>query len=55
MLTQPAGKVKKVWRVDPRPPDKGGDPCAEPTVLWDREKDQAKPPDWSCPVTEVAP
>ena len=51
-LTREGGPVNKIYRVDPRPENEGGTPCAEPTVLWERGKDPARETKWNCPITE---
>lgn len=49
--------VKRIYRVDPRPPDQGGTSCGtldDREIFWDRDRgDPAEASTWNCPV--VAP
>ena len=49
-LTREGGSVTKVYRVDPRRPDRGGQACAEPTVIWDRATNAERKELWKCPI-----
>lgn len=48
--------VKRIWRVDPRPPEVKGikpeEACDhdKKELLWERGKDTALKPDFDCPV-----
>lgn len=46
-------KVKRVWRIDPRPPKERGlaEGCEpdKPQLVWDRAKDKAMALPWVCP------
>jgi hypothetical protein len=55
-LTREGGPVKRVLRVDPRPPEAGGlGLCAIPELLWERGRDPPLPAIWQCPVKENQP
>jgi hypothetical protein len=51
VLTREGGPVKRIYTADPRPQEKGGKPCQEPELLWERGVDEIEPKDWVCPVT----
>ena len=50
-------RIKRIWRVDPRPPDVKGikpeEDCeyAKKELLWERGRDATIKPDFVCPVT----
>ncbi|ETN37929.1 uncharacterized protein HMPREF1541_07552 [Cyphellophora europaea CBS 101466] len=48
--------VKRIWRVDPRPPKDRGDEegCApdKPQLIWDRARDKVKKLPWVCPFAD---
>ena len=50
VLTRKEGNVQRIWRVDPRPQDQGGNPCGEAKLIWDRSKDQPIAPKLVCPI-----
>jgi hypothetical protein len=55
-LTAEGGKVQRIYKVDPRPPEVGGLPCPKAVVVWEKrygpvEPDATVTHPFSCPVT----
>ena len=48
-MTREGGTVQKIWRVDPRPVEKGGDPCSK-VLMWERNTNPPRPQGFVCPV-----
>ena len=50
-LTDSDQKIKRIWRLDPRPPTLAGPTCPMRSIIWDRERGDAEvQPSFSCPT-----